>query len=232
MGGVGGGSGAGIVIQSQLFSNASTSATLVGTFPLGITAGNSILVTGFISASVAGASVTLSAADDKGSTGWQVDAVADPGGGNSSKVFIASCLAPIAGATIVTITVTGGVAVSLCGMLEVHGVTGRGTPKTHGSAGAGETGPVSITNAAANTSPRAITLHAFTNAAFLSNLGMTAAPTTNSFTTLQVNQNFATNTPGICGYYLDTTTVTDSVVNNWTQTSSSIAQVLMTFELA
>lgn len=193
-------------------------------------AGNALFVWGCYNPSGA---VTLQVTDDKSNT-WTVDAVDNLNGTSTRSAFVASCLAPAAGTTTITLTYSGGTAVVTAAWAEASGISGLDNAKHWGSGGNGQTSPQTITEAAVDTKSADLVLHAFTNGgSFSSNQGYAPPPSTTggAFTNLVVQQqNNGTFANGYADYRINTAAITDDATDSWSTGADFIAQALVSYK--
>lgn len=228
--------GGGPIVQTKTFTLANNLTSGTATFTSTTASGNGVVIVGYGYMNSAAAAATLSVSDDKASTGWQLDAYVTPSTGSNFFVFVASNLTVTTGAKVVTISSTAQFYSIQGGMQEMHGITGRRTPTTHTSAGTNEAtagGPVVIANGTVNPGPNAIALHALVVDQISSNVGMNVSASSGTFVNLITNNDGGSGAgAGLCGYMLDSTITTDAVTDSWGATFNTIAQILMTFNLA
>lgn len=231
-----GGGGSSGIVQSTTFTIASNVTSGTGSFSAVTASGNAVVIVGYGYMNSAASGATLTVSDDKSSSGWQIDIKVQPSTGSNMFTFVASNLNVTAGAKVITIASTAQFYSISAGMLEVQGITARRTPVSHSSNGSNEStqgGPVTIANASANSSPRALTLHGLVVDQLGGSIGMNVSASSGTFVNLITNNNSGSGAgPGLCGYILDTSTATDSVTDSWGATYNVIGQALQTFLLA
>lgn len=222
----------GVVVQTKPLTTTAMAASASVTLTSGVTVGNSIFLWGTLNCSVAGSAVSISVSDDKSSPGWQIDAAADPGGGNTNKIFIASCIAPSSGVKTITVTATGGTITATGAALEMSSVTGKLTSSARGSNGNAQTSPMVLTNPALNTTPKALVLSAFAVVGWSPNQGTTATAGLGTYVPLASNQDSTgAASAGLAGYVLDSTATIDSISHAWASGNAPIAQVQASYSI-
>jgi hypothetical protein len=171
--------------------------------------------------------------DDKSNT-WTIDAKTDPGGGDSSGVFAASCLAPTAGTQAITLTFTGGTATINVAWMEASGITAVDLSNVHSSAGGSQASPQTLTSSGADTTSYDLVLHALTTSGFTATAGYAAPCATGggAFTNLAVFQDTTNSgrSNGTADYRINSTAATDDAQDSWTFGNTIIGQILVSYK--